>query len=86
MQVLQKKRPYATGGRGQKTSVPQRQKLLGLTTRAYANKARLNPAHRQIGLSYRCVQSWQRAEAAEGDQRPSGKRRHARPTNKAALG
>ena len=28
------------------------------------------------------MQRWQRRQAAEGDQRPSGKRRYARPTNK----
>ena len=64
------------------TSVQQRQKLLGLITQACADGARLQPACRQIGLSRRSVQRWQRSEAAEGDQRPSGKRRYARPANK----
>ena len=64
------------------TSVQQRQKLLGLIDKACADGARLKPACRQIGLSCRSVQRWQRKEAAEGDQRPSGKRRYARPTNK----
>jgi putative transposase len=39
-------------------------------------------ACRQIGLSGRSVQRWQRTEAAVGDQRPSGKRLYARPANK----
>ena len=64
------------------TSVQQRQKLLGLIAQACADGARLQPACRQIGLSCRSVQRWQHADAAEGDQRPSGKRRYARPSNK----
>ncbi|CDS54770.1 Mobile element protein [Polaromonas sp. CG9_12] len=64
------------------TSVQQRQKLLGLIDKACAAGARLQPACRQIGLSCRSVQRWQRSEAAAGDQRPSGKRRYARPANK----
>ena len=64
------------------TSVQQRQKLLSLIDKACADGARLEPACRQIGLSCRSVQRWQRTGAAEGDQRPSGKRRYARPANK----
>jgi putative transposase len=64
------------------TSVQQRQKLLGLITQACADGARLSPACRQIGLSCRSVQRWQRIDAVDGDQRPSGKRRYARPSNK----
>ena len=64
------------------TSVLQRQKLLGLIHRACANGARLNVACRQIGLSCRSVQRWQRAEAAQGDRRPSGQRRYVCPPNK----
>lgn len=64
------------------TSVQQRQKLLGLIDRACADGARLKPACRQIGLSCRSVQRWQRSEAAEGDQRPSGKRCYVCPPNK----
>jgi hypothetical protein len=64
------------------TSVQQRQKLLGLITQACADGGRLKPACRQIGLSCRSVQRWQRTQAAEGDQRPSGKRRYMCPANK----
>ena len=64
------------------TSVQQRQKLLCLITQACADGARLQPACRQIGLSCRSVQRWQRTQAAEGDQRPSGKRRYVCPPNK----
>ena len=53
--------------------------MLGLIEQACANGARLKPAYRQIGLSCRSVQ---RPQAAEGDQRLSGKRRYARPLNK----
>ena len=64
------------------TSVPQRQKLLGLITQACVAGARLEPACRQIGLSCSSVQRWQRSEAAECDQRSSGKRRYVCPPNK----
>ena len=64
------------------TSVQQRQKLPGLIAKACADGARLQPACHQIGLSRRSVQRWQRPQAAEGDQRPSGKRRYACPPNK----
>ena len=64
------------------TSVQQRQKLLGLIDKACADGTRLQPACRQIGLSCRSVQRWQRSEAAEGDQRTSGKRRYVCPPNK----
>ena len=64
------------------TSVQQRQKLLGLITQACADGARLSPACRQIGLSSRSVQRWQRTGAPEGDQRQSGKRRYVCPPNK----
>ena len=63
-------------------SVQQRQNLLSLIDQACADGARLKPACRQIGLSCRSVQRWQRTDAAEGDQRQSGKRRYACPTNK----
>ena len=64
------------------TSVQQRQKLLGLIGKACADGARLKPACRQLGLSCRSVQRWQRPDALEGDQRSSGKRRHVCPANK----
>ena len=64
------------------TSVQQRQKLLGLIDKACADGARLQPACRQIGLSRRSVQRWQRMDAVDGDQRPSGKRRYVCPPNK----
>ena len=64
------------------TSVQQRQKLLGLIEKACADGACLKPACHQIGLSCRSVQRWQRTAAAEGDQRPSGKRRYVCPSNK----
>ena len=64
------------------TSVQQRQKLLGLIGKACADGARLQPACRQIGLSCRSARRWQRTEAAEGDQRPLGKRRYVYPPNK----
>ncbi len=68
------------------TSVQQRQKLLSLIGQAGADGARLKPACRQIGLSCRSVQRWQRSDAAEGDQRSSGKRRYACPPKQAARG
>ena len=61
------------------TSVQQRQNLLILVTQACADGARLKPACRQIGLSCRSVL---RSDAAEGEQRQSGKRRYVCPTNK----
>ena len=64
------------------TSVLQRQKLLGLIGKACADGARLQPACRQIGLSCRSVQRWQRMDAVDGDQRSSGKRRYVHPANK----
>ena len=64
------------------TSVQQRQKLLGLIDKACADGARLQPACRQIGLSQRSVQRWQRMDAVDGDQRPSGKRHYVCPPNK----
>ena len=64
------------------TSVLQRQKLLGLIHRACANGARLNVACRQIGLSCRSVQRWQRMNAVDGDQRLSSKRRYVCLPNK----
>ena len=64
------------------TSVQQRQKLLGLIGKACADGARLKQACRQIGLSCRSVQRWQRSGVAEGDQRLSGKRRYVRPANR----
>jgi putative transposase len=63
------------------TSVQQRQNLLSLIGQACADGAPLKPACRQIGLSCRSVQRWQRTQAAEGDQRPSGKRRCVRTTS-----
>lgn len=64
------------------TSVQQRQKLLGLIDTACADGARLSRACRQIGLSCRSVQRWQRMDAVDGDQRLSGKRRYVRAPNK----
>lgn len=54
--VVAKKLPGIAGGRGQMTSVLQRQKLLGLIQKACADGARLRVACRQIGLSCRTVQ------------------------------
>ena len=67
------------------TSVQQRQKLLGLIDKACAAGARLKPACHQTGLSCRSVQRWQRTEAAERDQHPSGKRRYERPDRKSVV-
>jgi transposase InsO family protein len=64
------------------TSDQQRQNVLILIDQACANGSRLSPACRQIGLSARSVQRWQRTGAPEGDQRKSGKRRYVRPPNK----
>ena len=64
------------------TSVQQRQNLLCLIAQACVDGARLALACRQVGLSCRSVQRWQRTGAAEGDQRPSGKRRYVCPPNK----
>ena len=64
------------------TFVQQRQKLLGQIDKACADGARLQPACRQIGLSRRSVQRWQRSGVPEGDQRLSGKRRYVRPANR----
>jgi len=64
------------------TSVLQRQKLLGLIQQACTDGARLSAACRQIGLSCRSVQRWQRTEAAQGDRRESGLRRPVCPPNK----
>ena len=64
------------------TSAQQRQNVLCLIEQACAAGARLSPACRQIGLSSRSVQRWQRTGAPEGDQRQSGKRRYVCPPNK----
>ena len=64
------------------TSVLQRQKLLGLIQQACTDGARLSVACRQIGLSCRTVQRWQRTDAAQGDRRQSDQRRQVRPPNK----
>jgi putative transposase len=64
------------------TSAQQRQNVLSLITQACAAGARLSPACRQIGLSSRSVQRWQRTGAPEGDLRQSGKRRSVCPPNK----
>jgi len=64
------------------TSAQQRQNVLCLIEQARAAGARLSPACRQIGLSSRSVQRWQRTGAPEGDQRESGKRRYVCPANK----
>ena len=64
------------------TSVPQRQNLLKLIDQACADGARRDLACRQVGLSCRSMQRWQRSGAPEGDQRPSGKRRYVCPPNK----
>ena len=63
-------------------SVQQRQNVLRLISQACADGARLSPACRQIGLSSRSVQRWQRTGEPEGDQRESGKRRYVCPPNK----
>jgi putative transposase len=63
-------------------SVQQRQTLMGLIDQACTDGARRDAACRQVGLSSRCVQRWQRAGVPAGDQRVSGKRRYVRPPNK----
>ena len=63
-------------------SVQQRQTLMGLIDQACTDGARRDAACRQVGLSWRSLQRWQRANAPEGDQRVSGKRRYVRPPNK----
>ena len=63
-------------------SVQQRQTLMGLIDQACTDGARRDVACRQVGLSWRSLQRWQRANAPEGDQRVSGKRRYVRPPNK----
>ena len=68
------------------TSAQQRQNVLSLITQACAAGARLSPACRQIGLSSRCVQRWQRTGAPEGEQRQSGQRRYVCPPNKLCEG
>ena len=64
------------------TSVQQRQNLLCLIAQACADGARLAPACRQVGLSCRSVQRWQRSGVPEGDQRLTSRRRYVRPPNK----
>ena len=64
------------------TSDQQRQNVLSLIAQACADGARLSPACRQIGLSARSVQRWQRTGAPDGDQCKSGKRRYVCPPNK----
>ena len=56
--------------------------MLGLITQACADGGRLASACSQVGPSRRSVQRWQRMDAVDGDQRPSGKRRYMRPSNK----
>ena len=64
------------------TSVLQRQKLLGLIRQACADGARLSVTCRQIGLSCRSVQRWQRTDAVHGDRRQADQRRQVCPPNK----
>jgi len=64
------------------SSLAQRQALLALLAQACDTGSRLRPACAQIGLSERTVQRWQRMDAVDGDQRPSGKRRYVCPPNK----
>ena len=63
-------------------SVQQRQTLMNLIDQACTDGARRDVACRQVGLSWRSMQRWQRAEPSGGDQRVSGKRRYVRPPNK----
>ena len=63
-------------------SVQQRQTLMGLIDQACTDGARRDVACRQVGLSWRSLQRWQRSNAPAGDQRVSGKRRYVRPHNK----
>ena len=63
-------------------SVQQRQTLMGLIDPACTDGARRDVACRQVGLSWRSLQRWQRSNAPAGDQRVSGKRRYVRPHNK----
>ena len=65
--VLQKKLPGVAGGRGHMRSVQQRQNLLKLIDQACADGARRYVACRQVGLSWRSMQRWQRSDAPEGD-------------------
>jgi putative transposase len=61
----------------------QRQTLLPMIEQACAAGARLYAACRQIGLSVRTVQRWQKPQArCSGDRRTAQQRRHVRPANK----
>lgn len=64
------------------SSLEQRQTLLPLIEQACLAGARLYTACRQIGLSMRTVQRWQRPDAkASGDRRTTHQRRHVCPAN-----
>ena len=64
------------------SSPQQRQTLLPLINEACNNGARLHRACRQIGLTERTVQRWQRPEAQDGDRRVADKRVAPPPANK----
>ncbi len=64
------------------TSLEQRQTLLNWIKQACQAGARLKPICDVIGMTMRSVQRWLLPEAASGDRRESGKRRHVSPGNK----
>ena len=64
------------------SSSPQRQALLLLINEACTAGARLQRACRQIGLTERTVQRWQRPETQDGDHRVADKRVAPSPANK----
>ena len=63
------------------TSLAQRQTLLPLVDKACHDGARLEKACRQIGLSARTVQRWQRPDRQQGDRRMAGQRAMVCPAN-----
>ena len=63
------------------TSLAQRQTLLPLVDKACHDGARLEKACRQIGLSARTVQRWQRPDRQQGDRRMAGQRAVVCPAN-----
>ena len=63
-------------------SSPQRQALLLLINEACTAGARLQRACRQIGLTERTVQRWQRPDAEDGDHRVADMRVAPSPANK----
>jgi len=63
------------------SSPKQRAQIIDLIEEAHASGARFPVACRQIGVSQRTLQRWQRPEQQGGDHRVSGKRRPTIPRN-----